>query len=113
MKKYSETHEYVIVDGNIATIGISATAADELGDITYVDLPSEGDEVSKGAVLCSVESVKAASDVYVPVSGKIIEVNAELDGTPEIINDDAEGKGWICKIEMSDTSELDSLKDSE
>ena len=113
MKKYAESHEYVIKEENIGIVGISANAADELGDITYVDLPEEGKEVKKGDIICSVESVKSASDVYAPVSGKIVEVNSVLEDTPETINGDAEGKGWICKIEMSDESELDDLKDDD
>lgn len=113
MKKYTESHEYVIKEGNIGIIGISANAADELGDITYVDLPEEGKEVKKGDVICSVESVKSAGDIYAPVSGKIVEVNSALEDAPETINDDAEGEGWICKIEMSDESELDDLKDDD
>lgn len=113
MKKYTESHEYVITEGNIGTVGISANAAEELGDITYVDLPEEGKEIKKGEVICSVESVKSAGDVYAPVSGKIVEVNSDLEDTPETINEDAEGKGWICKIEMSDESELDSLNDED
>ena len=113
MKKYTESHEYVITEGNIGTIGISANAAEELGDITYVDLPEEGKEIKKGEVICSVESVKSAGDVYAPVSGKIVEVNSDLEDAPETINEDAEGEGWICKIEMSDESELDSLNDED
>ncbi|BBE30096.1 glycine cleavage system H protein [Tepiditoga spiralis] len=113
MKKYTKTHEFVSVDGNVATVGISNHAAEELGDITYVDLPEVGTELSKGDTLCSVESVKSAADVYAPISGKIVEINEELDATPEIINEDAEGKGWIVKIELSNTSELDELSDTD
>ncbi|PNR92310.1 glycine cleavage system protein GcvH [Petrotoga sp. 9PWA.NaAc.5.4] len=113
MKKYAQTHEYVILEGNIAKVGISKKAAEELGDITYVDLPEIGKEVKKGEVLCSIESVKSAEDVYVPVSGKIVEINNELEDKPELINEDAEGKGWIVKIEVSDTSELNELLDED
>ncbi|AEX84598.1 glycine cleavage system protein H [Marinitoga sp. 1135] len=113
MKKYTKTHEWVEVEGNIATIGITAHAAEELGDITYVDLPEEGKEIKKGEALCAVESVKSASDVYSPVSGKVIEVNSELDASPELINDDAENAGWIVKMEISDESELDELLSEE
>ncbi|WP_442914814.1 glycine cleavage system protein GcvH [Marinitoga sp. 1197] len=109
MKKFTKTHEWVEVEGKIATIGITSHAAEELGDVTFVELPEEGKEISKGEVLCAVESVKSASDVYSPISGKVIEVNTELDASPEIINEDAEGKGWIVKIELSNESELDEL----
>jgi len=113
MKKYSKTHEWVKVEGKIATIGISNHAQEELGDVVFVELPEIGKEVKKGDILCSVESVKAASDVYVPISGKIVEVNTELDSSPEIINQDAEGKGWIAKIEVSDENELNDLMSEE
>lgn len=113
MKKYSKTHEWVEVDGKIATLGISNHAQEELGDIVFVELPEIGKEVKKGDVLCSVESVKAASDVYAPVSGKVVEVNTELDSSPELVNQDAEGKGWIVKIEINDESELNDLMSEE
>lgn len=113
MKKYSKTHEWVEVEGKIATVGISDHAQEELGDVVFVELPEIGKEVKKGDVLCSVESVKAASDVYAPVSGKVIEVNTELDSSPEIINQDAEEKGWIAKIEISDEPDLSDLMSEE
>jgi len=113
MKKYAATHEWVSVEGKTATVGISDHAQDHLGDIVYVDLPEVGKSLKKGEVFCTIESVKAASDIYAPVSGKIIEINEELDSSPEKINDDAEGAGWIVKIEMSNESELDSLMDLE
>ncbi|HDP77288.1 MAG TPA: glycine cleavage system protein GcvH [Mesotoga infera] len=113
MKKYAATHEWVSVEGKTATVGISDHAQDHLGDIVYVDLPEVGKSLKKGEVFCTIESVKAASDIYAPVSGKVIEINEELDSSPEKINDDAEGAGWIVKIEMSNESELDSLMDLE
>jgi glycine cleavage system H protein len=113
MKKYAATHEWVSVEGKTATVGISDHAQDHLGDIVYVDLPEVGKSLKKGDVFCTIESVKAASDIYAPISGKVIEVNEELDSSPEKINDDAEGAGWIAKIEMSNESELDSLMDLE
>jgi len=113
MKKYAATHEWVSVEGKIATVGISDHAQDHLGDIVYVDLPEVGKSLKKGDVFCTIESVKAASDIYAPISGKVIEVNEELDSSPEKINNDAEGAGWIAKIEMSNESELDSLMDLE
>jgi len=113
MKKYAATHEWVSVEGKTATVGISDHAQDHLGDIVYVDLPEVGKSLKKGDVFCTIESVKAASDIYAPISGKVIEVNEELDSSPEKVNDDAEGAGWIAKIEMSNESELDSLMDLE
>jgi glycine cleavage system H protein len=113
MKKYTKTHEWVSVDGDIATVGISDHAQDHLGDVVYIDLPEAGKSLKKGDVLCTIESVKAASDVYAPVSGKIVEVNVELDSSPETINSDAEGAGWIAKIKLSSPTELDRLMDLE
>ena len=105
---YSDSHEWVKVEGNIAIIGVSDFAQSEMGDITYVDVPAEGDEVVKGEEFGALESVKASSELYSPVSGVITEVNADLDATPELINEDPYG-AWIIKVEMSDASELDSL----
>ena len=113
MKKYTKTHEWVSVEGDIATVGISDHAQDHLGDVVYIDLPEAGKSLKKGDVLCTIESVKAASDVYAPVSGNIVEVNVELDSSPETINSDAEGAGWIAKIKLSGLAELDSLMDLE
>ncbi|HOY26651.1 MAG: glycine cleavage system protein GcvH [Mesotoga sp.] len=113
MKKYTKTHEWVSVEGDIATVGISDHAQDHLGDVVYIDLPEAGKSLKKGDVLCTIESVKAASDVYAPVSGNIVEVNAGLDSSPETINSDAEGAGWIAKIKLSSPTELDSLMDLE
>ena len=105
---YSESHEWVKVDGNIAIIGVSDFAQAEMGDITYVDVPSEGDSVSKGEDFGALESVKASSELYSPVSGEIVAVNEELEDKPEMINEDPYG-AWIIKVEMSDKGELDSL----
>ena len=109
--KYADSHEWVKVEGNIGFIGISDYAQHSLGDIVYVDLPSEGDEISKGEEFGAVESVKAASDLYSPVSGTIIEINSELEAAPELINQDAY-ENWIIKIELADPSELDTLLDA-
>ena len=109
--KYADSHEWVKVEGNIGFIGISDYAQHSLGDIVYVDLPSEGDEISKGEEFGAVESVKAASDLYSPVSGTIIEINSALESEPELINQDAY-ENWIIKIELADPSELDSLLDA-
>ena len=108
---YSESHEWVKVEGNIAVIGVSDFAQAEMGDITYVDLPDEGDEVTKGEDFGALESVKASSELYSPVSGKVVEVNSELEDAPELINEDAFAN-WIIKVEMSDESELESLMDA-
>ena len=105
---YSESHEWVKVEGNIAVIGVSDFAQAEMGDITYVDLPSEGDDYDQGEDFGALESVKASSDLYAPVSGNVVEVNTSLEETPEKINEDPYG-AWIIKIEMTDPSELDSL----
>lgn len=111
MKYYSKEHEWVRVDGELAVIGISEHAAHELGDITYVELPAEDADLIVGDVLGVVESVKAASDVYAPVSGTVCEVNSELEDDPGIINSSAEDKGWLCKIENFDLAELEELMD--
>lgn len=105
---YSESHEWVKVDGNIAIIGVSDFAQGEMGDITYVDVPAEGDDVAAGEEFGALESVKASSELYSPVSGEVVAVNAALDANPELINEDPYG-AWIIKVEMSDKSELDSL----
>jgi len=113
VKKFAKTHEWVKVDGNLAVVGISNHAQEKLGDVVYVDLPQVGKVVKKNEAFMSVESVKAASDIYAPVSGKIVEVNEKLSNQPELINKDAEGEGWLVKIEMSDPSELSDLLDEE
>ena len=109
---YADSHEWVKVEGEIATIGISDYAQHALGNIVYVDLPEVGDELESGDEFGTVESVKAASDLYTPVSGSVIAVNEELEDTPEAINADAFGT-WIIKIAMSDPSEVDGLLDAE
>ncbi len=108
---YSESHEWVKVEGNIAVIGVSDFAQAEMGDITYVDLPDEGDEIEKGEDFGALESVKASSELYAPVSGKVVEVNTALEDAPELINEDA-FENWIIKVEMSDESELEDLMDA-
>ena len=109
--KYSESHEWVKVDGSIATIGVSDFAQGEMGDITYVDMPDVDDEVVAGEEFGALESVKASSDLYSPVSGTVVEVNEALESSPEAVNEDAYG-AWIIKVEMSDPSELDGLMDA-
>ena len=108
---YSESHEYLKVEGNIGVIGISDYAQHALGNVVYVDLPDVDDEVEAGAEFGAVESVKAASDLNSPVSGTVVEVNEALEDAPELINKDAY-ENWIIKVEMSDASELDALLDA-
>ena len=105
---YSESHEWVKVDGNIAIIGVSDFAQEEMGDITYVDVPAEGDSVTKREDFGALESVKASSELYSPVSGEVVAVNEELEDKPELINEDPYG-AWIIKVEMSDKGELEEL----
>lgn len=109
--KYTEDHEWVKVDGESATIGISIYAAKQLGDVVFVELPEIGRDLNKGDEAAVVESVKAASEVYAPISGEVTEVNEELEDAPETVNASAEGEGWFLKIKVSDASELDSLMD--
>ena len=109
---YSESHEWVKVEGDIAVIGVSDFAQEEMGDITYVDLPDVDDEFEAGEEFGALESVKAASDLYCPVSGVVVEVNAELDDEPEKINEDAFAS-WIIKVRMNDPKELEALLDAE
>ncbi|NLZ63866.1 MAG: glycine cleavage system protein GcvH [Lentisphaerae bacterium] len=113
MKYYSEDHEWVEVNGDIATIGITKYAAEELGDLTFVELPSVGDSFQAGDIMATVESVKAASDVYSPISGIVTEINEILETEPERVNEDPEGKGWICKFNNLDQEDLDKLMSAE
>lgn len=106
---YAENHEWIRVDHGEATIGISDYAQEELTDIVYVELPAEGDTFDQGEVFGVVESVKAASDVYLPVAGEIIEVNASLEDAPELVNLDPYGDGWFVRIKIADESQLDAL----
>ena len=108
---YSESHEWVKVEGNVAVVGITDFAQHAMGDLSYVDMPEVDDEFAAGDEFGAVESVKAASDLYSPVSGTVVEVNEELEDAPELLNQDAFAN-WIMKIEMSDPSELDSLMDA-
>lgn len=111
--KYSREHEWVLVEGDTATVGISAHAENQLGDVVFVELPAVGDTVSKDEAMGVVESVKAVSDIYAPVSGTVTEVNDDLPENTELVNDDPYGDGWMVKIEMSDASDLDDLMDAE
>ncbi|MBR3013229.1 MAG: glycine cleavage system protein GcvH [Bacteroidales bacterium] len=108
---YSDSHEWVKVDGDVAVIGVSDFAQAEMGDITYVDMPEVDDEVTKGEDFGALESVKASSELYSPVSGVVVEVNEALEDAPELVNEDAFAN-WIIKVKMSDKSELDDLMDA-
>jgi len=109
--KYTETHEYAKVEGNKAYVGITHYAQDQLGDIVFVEMPEVGREVKAGEVFATVESVKAVSDCYSPVSGKIVEINDKVTDSPELLNKDPHGEGWIVAIEMSNPDELGKLMD--
>ncbi len=106
---FTEDHEWIELDGEIATVGISEYAQSQLGDIVFVEVPEEGKTVSKGDDAAVVESVKAASDVYAPVSGTVVEGNPALEDNPALVNEDPEGDGWFFKMTLSDPSELDGL----
>lgn len=111
--KYTDTHEWVRIKGDLAQIGITDHAQSELTDIVFVELPNMGKEIKKGEELCVVESVKSVSEIYAPVSGRITNVNKKLEETPEVINESPYDDGWIAEIEIKDKSELDSLLDAE
>ncbi|CAN0855062.1 Glycine cleavage system H protein 2, mitochondrial [Linum grandiflorum] len=111
--KYLDSHEWVKADGNAATVGITDHAQDHLGDVVFVELPELGTEVTQGNCFGAVESVKASSDINSPVSGKVVAVNEELNGSPGLVNSSPYEKGWIMKVEMKDASELESLKDAD
>jgi len=107
--KYTKDHEWILVDGDQATIGITDYAQGELGDIVYVEIESIGDELQKEEIFGSVEAVKTVSDLFIPVSGEITEMNENLEDNPELINDDPYGDGWIIKMKINDSNELADL----
>lgn len=111
--KFSADHEWVKVDGNTALIGISDYAQGELGDVVFVDIDSDIDEISANETFGSIEAVKTVSDLYAPVSGKVIEINERLEDEPELVNSDPYGEGWLIKIELSDSSQVDNLLSGE
>ena len=111
MIRYTKDHEWIRVDGDVASVGISEHAQKQLGDVVFVEPPSPGRKVKAHEVVAVVESVKAASDVYSPVSGEIMAMNDDLAGAPALVNEDAEGKGWFFKIKLSNKAELDALMD--
>lgn len=107
--KYTKDHEWIRVDGNVAYVGITDYAQGELGEIVYVDITTEGETLDKEEVFGTIEAVKTVSDLFMPVSGEVIEANSELEDKPELVNEDVYGNGWLIKISMSDPSELDEL----
>ncbi len=110
---FTEDHEWIAVEGKTGTVGITDHAQEQLGDITFIELPEAGSDFGKGDSVAVVDSVKAASDVYTPVSGAITEVNGALEDEPELVNNDAEGDGWLFKLTLSDPSELEGLMDED
>ncbi|UMT76408.1 glycine cleavage system protein GcvH [Staphylococcus roterodami] len=111
--KYSKEHEWVKVEGNVATIGITEYAQGELGDIVFVELPETDDEINEGDTFGSVESVKTVSELYAPISGKVVEVNEELEDSPECVNESPYEKAWMVKVEISDESQIEALLTAE
>jgi len=111
MLRFTEDHEWLRLEDGIATVGITAHAAEQLGDLVFVELPKVGMQLTKGAPAAVVESVKAASDVYAPITGEVLEVNGALSAEPALINSDADGKAWFFKLRIADKSELGGLMD--
>ena len=111
--RYTEDHEWVEVEDDIATIGITDYAQSELGDIVFVELPETGKSFKAGDVLGTIESVKAVSEIFSPVSGSVVEVNETLNDKPEVINEDPNGAGWYCRIQLDDPAEIDGLMDAQ
>ncbi len=111
-RRYSKQHEWLKVDGDTATIGITDFAQSELGDIVFVELPETGKEVQAGEVLGTIESVKAVSELYAPVGGTVEAANGDLEGKPEAVNEDPHGAGWLCRIKLTNPSEADQLMDA-
>jgi glycine cleavage system H protein len=111
--RYTKEHEWVRLDGEIATVGISDHAQGQLGDIVFVELPEVGRSVSKGDAMAVVESVKAASDLYAPVGGEVVEANGKLSDDPALVNNAAESDGWFCRIRVADAGEINQLMDAD
>ena len=111
--KYSKEHEWVAAEDSVATVGITDHAQGQLGEIVYIELPAVGEKVSKDDPFGVIESVKAVSDIYAPVSGTVVEVNEDLPESPEVVNEDPYGDGWLIKVRMNDASDLDDLMDSD
>ena len=111
--RFTEDHEWVRIVGDVATVGITEYAQEQLGDIVFVDLPEAGAEMAQGDEAAVIESVKAASDIYAPITGEVGEVNDSLDAEPAIVNQDAQGEGWLFTMSISDSGELDNLMDAD
>ena len=111
IEKYTKDHEYIRVENGVGTIGITNHAQEQLGDVVFVEVPEVGKAAKKGEQLAVVESVKAASEIYAPVSGEVVEANGDLAGDPSLVNKDPEGKAWFIKVKLSDPAELDGLMD--
>lgn len=111
--RYTKDHEYVSVDGDVATVGITKYAQEQLGDVVFVELPEAGKSFSKGDEAAVVESVKAAAEVYAPVSGEVVETNGDLESNPGMVNEDPEGGAWFLKMKLSDKGELDGMMDAD
>ena len=110
--KYTKDHEWVRIEGDIATVGITEFAQSELGDIVYVEIETVGEKIAQEEIFGSIEAVKTVSDLFMPLSGEILEFNKELDGNPELVNSDPYGAGWMVKVKITDTSEIEKLLDS-
>ena len=110
--KYTADHEWVRINGNEAVIGITDFAQSELGEIVYVDVDTEGEKIERNEVFCSIEAVKTVSDLMMPMTGEVLEVNAELEDAPELVNEDPYGKGWIIKVAIANPAEADELLDA-
>lgn len=110
--RYTAEHEWIRVEGEEAYVGITDYAQSELGEIVFVDVPTEGEEVAQGEVFGSIEAVKTVSDLNIPVTGEVLEINGALDAQPELVNNDPYGEGWIIKISVKDAAELDNLMDA-
>jgi glycine cleavage system H protein len=111
IERFTKDHEWIRVDGGVGTVGITDHAQSQLGDVVFVDVPAAGRNTKQGEAVAVVESVKAASDIFSPVSGEVVEANADLAGQPALVNEDAEGKAWFFKLRIADTAELDTLMD--
>ena len=111
--KYTSDHEWIRVEGDVAYVGITDYAQSELGEIVYVDITTEGEILSKGDVFGTIEAVKTVSDLFMPAGGEVLEINPALEDAPELVNEDAYGKGWLIKVSLSDTADLDNLLSAE
>jgi glycine cleavage system H protein len=111
-RRYSKEHEWILVADDVATVGITHFAQDQLGDIVFVELPEVNAELGRDEVMGTIESVKAVSEIFAPISGKVLEVNQDLEGAPETVNSDPNGAGWYCKMSIANSDELDGLMDA-